>query len=271
MPNGLLPAPRAGGRAPGRGAPEPPPGRLPGVGRGAPGAGGRVGLGLGVGGSTDGPAWAASRLAAWAARCDASCSAFKADARASAAATSMSCALAGFRAAGGAGTGLRRPAAFAGGAGFAATFGALLAAAGAAAGADEATIASRSRRATGASTVLDADLTYSPISWSFARTVLLSTPSSFASSCTRALPATALLTCEVVRGDPQRPQLSTRSLVISGASSRAHVGRPTLCIPGTASVAAPSVVRSCRYAATASVSVTPATRSARPNARRRTA
>ena len=201
MPNGLLPAPRAGGRPAGRGALGPPPGRLLGVGRGAPGAGGRagLGLGLGVGGSTDGPAWAASRLAAWAARCDASCSALSADARASAAATSMSCALAGFIAAGGAGTGLRRPAAFAGGAGLAATFGALLAAAGAAAGADEATIASRSRRATAASTVLDTDLTYSPISWSFARTVLLSTPSSFASSCTRALPATALLTCEVVR------------------------------------------------------------------------
>ena len=40
----------------------------------------------------------------------------------------------------------------------------------------------RSRRATGASTVLDADFTYSPSSCSFARTVLLSTPSSFASS-----------------------------------------------------------------------------------------
>lgn len=54
--------------------------------------------------------------------------------------------------------------------------------------------ASFSRRATGASTVLDADLTNSPISLSLARTFLLSTPSSFASSCTRALPATALLT-----------------------------------------------------------------------------
>lgn len=53
--------------------------------------------------------------------------------------------------------------------------------------------ASRSRRATGASTVLDADFTNSPCSLSLARTSLLVTPSSFASSCTRALPATALL------------------------------------------------------------------------------
>jgi hypothetical protein len=56
-------------------------------------------------------------------------------------------------------------------------------------------------RATGASTVDDALLTNSPISLSFARTTLLSTPSSFASSCTRALPATGLL---ILRpgGDP---------------------------------------------------------------------
>src|SRR5256885_12476649 len=62
------------------------------------------------------------------------------------------------------------------------------------AGAEPASSAARSRRATGASTVRDADLTNSPISLSLASTVLLSTPSSFASSCTRALPATALLT-----------------------------------------------------------------------------
>jgi hypothetical protein len=76
----------------------------------------------------------------------------------------MSCALAGFKTDGAAGTELRRAAAFTGGAGLAATFGAWFGAAGAATGAEEATIASRSRRATGASTVLDADLTYSPIS-----------------------------------------------------------------------------------------------------------
>ncbi|MDT5174525.1 MAG: hypothetical protein QOG37_1776 [Mycobacterium sp.] len=50
--------------------------------------------------------------------------------------------------------------------------------------------ASRSRRATGASTVDEADLTNSPCSFSRARTSLLVTPSSLANSCTRALPAT---------------------------------------------------------------------------------
>jgi len=49
---------------------------------------------------------------------------------------------------------------------------------------------SRNRRATGASTVDDADLTNSPCSLRRARTSLLVTPSSFANSCTRALPAT---------------------------------------------------------------------------------
>ena len=39
----------------------------------------------------------------------------------------------------------------------------------------------------------DADFTNSPCSFNLARTSLLVTPSSFASSCTRALPATALL------------------------------------------------------------------------------
>lgn len=53
--------------------------------------------------------------------------------------------------------------------------------------------ASRSRRATGASTVDEADFTNSPCSLSLASTVLLSIPSSFASSCTRALPGTGLL------------------------------------------------------------------------------
>jgi hypothetical protein len=47
-------------------------------------------------------------------------------------------------------------------------------------------------RTTGASTVDDGDLTNSPISWSFARTTLLSIPSCFANSCTRTF-ATVLL------------------------------------------------------------------------------
>ncbi len=50
--------------------------------------------------------------------------------------------------------------------------------------------ASRNRRATGASTVEEADLTNSPCSLRRARTSLLVTPSSLANSCTRALPAT---------------------------------------------------------------------------------
>jgi hypothetical protein len=53
--------------------------------------------------------------------------------------------------------------------------------------------ASRIRRATGASTVEEADFTNSPCSLSLASTVLLSTPNSLASSCTRALPGTGLL------------------------------------------------------------------------------
>jgi hypothetical protein len=52
---------------------------------------------------------------------------------------------------------------------------------------------SRNLRATGASTVEDADFTNSPKSLSLASTSLLVTPSSLASSCTRALPATGLL------------------------------------------------------------------------------
>jgi len=52
--------------------------------------------------------------------------------------------------------------------------------------------ASLSRRTTGASTVEDAERTNSPISWSLARTALLSTPNSLASSYTRTF-ATALL------------------------------------------------------------------------------
>jgi len=56
---------------------------------------------------------------------------------------------------------------------------------------------SRNLRATGASTVEDADFTYSPRDSNCVSTCLLVTPSSFASSCTRALPATDLLILEV--------------------------------------------------------------------------
>ena len=69
--------------------------------------------------------------------------------------------------------------------------GAFLAGAGASAGA-AAGIASRSLRTTGASTVDEADFTNSPSSCSFARTSLLETPSSFASSWTRTFDTTLL-------------------------------------------------------------------------------
>jgi hypothetical protein len=61
------------------------------------------------------------------------------------------------------------------------------------AGAATAGNASCKRRTTGASTVDDGPLTYSPNSASLVTTSLLDIPSSFASSCTRALPATGLL------------------------------------------------------------------------------
>jgi hypothetical protein len=187
---------------PGRGGTVPGPGPG-GRGREAPSAGG---------------CWARRSVsrwrAAWAALTAASCSALSAEARSSAAATSMSCALAGLTTGaagtGGPGTGglgrfigpgvgagaLGTPGAGAadgaagrrGGMGRAVVgvLGSLGAdgADGAGAGAPpcDAVSAPRSRRATGASTVLDADLTNSPISLSLARTVLLSTPSSLASS-----------------------------------------------------------------------------------------
>lgn len=83
--------------------------------------------------------------------------------------------------------------------------------------------ASRNRRATGASTVDDADFTNSPSSLSFARTSLLVTPSSLASSCTRALPATALL----VRVRPAawaRATSSYRLAFMASASRLTHDG-----------------------------------------------
>gem|GEM_PF-5391210 len=64
--------------------------------------------------------------------------------------------------------------------------------------------ASRSLRTTGASMVEDGDLTNSPRSVSFAMISLLVLPSSFASSWTRALPATALLRVRAAAGS-ERP------------------------------------------------------------------
>ena len=204
IPYGLLPPLRAGGR---------------GVGCGCWGCWGCCGCGFGR--CCPSPPWrrcCCCCCCCWrAARAAASCSAFNAAALASAAATSMSWALAGLAALGG-GPGTGRfggPGLAAGRAGAAALLSvwvALLAAVSAAALAALA-ISSRSRRATGASTVLDADFTNSPMSFNLASTVLLGTPSSFASSCTRALPATALLNPRPrgqTRGDLTRP-LEARS------------------------------------------------------------
>jgi len=65
-------------------------------------------------------------------------------------------------------------------------------------------IASFRRRTTGASTVEDADFTNSPISASLARTTLLSTPSSLASSWTRTLDTTLLSSAREVPGPSVR-------------------------------------------------------------------
>jgi len=65
----------------------------------------------------------------------------------------------------------------------------------------------RSRRATGASTVLDADFTNSPMSPRRASSSLLVVPSSLASSCTRGFAATALLNSRSYGQRP--PTLST--------------------------------------------------------------
>lgn len=80
----------------------------------------------------------------------------------------------------------------------------------------------RSRRATGASTVDDADFTNSPWSFNRARTSLLVTPSSLANSCTRALPATALLTGEVEPANARTTSGYLRWTFIAGASRCAH-------------------------------------------------
>ncbi len=78
---------------------------------------------------------------------------------------------------------------------------------GAAAWEESAGKASRNFRTTGASIVDEALLTNSPNSFSLEMISLLDLPSSFASSCTRALPATALLTVRP-GGKTARPRVS---------------------------------------------------------------
>ena len=91
-----------------------------------------------------------------------------------------------------------------------------------------------SLRTTGGSTVDDADRTNSPMSWSLARTTLLSTPSSLASSYTRTL-ATALLSLGPGwwRGPLVRRHAHCCALIACSSPSRPAFGRPPS--PGTRS------------------------------------
>ncbi len=142
--------------------------------------------------------------------------------------------------------------------------------------------ASRNLRTTGASIVEDGDLTNSPIWLSFAMISLLVLPSSFASSCTRALPATALLRVRAAAGS-ERP-LALRcagccSLLLHGVLT---LGRPAFWfrrlgdrLPAAIRSADPAVSwpsRKIRTSVMSSVSASIlGTRRALPNARRRSA
>ena len=123
---------------------------------------------------------------------------------------------------------------------------------------------SRSRRATGASTVDDADLTNSPCSLSRARTSLLVTPSSFANSCTRALPATTSpvyeATAVVGRASGLAMTHGHRDFTVCSCSLL-----PVLLAGGSGASSDST------YSITADTSGVPAIRNARANARRRTA
>ncbi len=118
---------------------------------------------------------------------------------------------------------------------------------------------SRNRRATGASTVDDADFTNSPCSLSVASSSLLVTPSSFANSCTRALPATALLT-----------ERSSSSAGEAAAHTTSGYLRWTFIV-GTSRCAHECSCLFSRYCSRAEISRCPDTRSALPIARRRSA
>ncbi len=117
---------------------------------------------------------------------------------------------------------------------------------------------SRRRRATGASTVDDADLTNSPCSLSRARTSLLVTPSSLANSCTRALPATT------------SPSLEATAVV--GAAPRVSYDAWSSGLHGVLMFFATcSLAGWLKCWITAEISGEPVMRNARANARRRIA
>jgi hypothetical protein len=123
---------------------------------------------------------------------------------------------------------------------------------------------SRSRRATGASTVEDADLTNSPCSLSRARTSLLVTPSSLANSCTRALPATTSPSLEASAVVGAAPRVS-----YDAWSSGLH---GVLMFFATCSLGRGDRCSDCsKCSNTAVMSGEPVIRNARANARRRIA
>ncbi len=126
---------------------------------------------------------------------------------------------------------------------------------------------SRSRRATGASTVDDADLTNSPCSPNRASTSLLVTPSSFANSCTRALPATTSPVYEATAVG--RPRLGFSYDTWSSGLHGVLMFFAACLLAGWP--AHPEPFKDSRCSTTADVSGAPAMRSARAKARRRIA
>ena len=120
--------------------------------------------------------------------------------------------------------------------------------------------ASRNLRTTGASTVEEADLTNSPFSFNQVRTLLLSIPSSLASSWTRAFPGTGLLrTARVVPA----PGGYCMGVLMGTGSSSAHRGGSALSGGGVC-----PAVRSATCSRTGVRSSGPSRRRARGNARR---
>lgn len=238
--NGLLPT--RGVRAPGLG---------PGVAGRGPGAGGAAGegaaaAGAGAGASAAGAAGAADAAGA---------AGLGAAGAAGLAAASAAAAGAGFAGPGVAvGAGVAGVALAGAGAAGASAFGAGL----------PPPKDSRSRRATGASTVEDADLTNSPCSLRRARTSLLVTPSSLANSCTRAFATTSPVyeaTAVVGRASGLAMTHGHRDFTVCSCSSL-----PVLLTGAASRSSNPS-----KYSSTPDTSGEPLIRSARTNARFRIA
>ncbi len=225
--------------------------RAPGLGPGAagrgPGAGGAAGEGAAAAGGGVSAAGAGGAAGA---------------AGAAGLAAAGAAGLAASPSAAGAGAGLAGP-------GVAAGAGAVLAGAGAAAASALGAGLpppkdSRRRRATGASTVEDADFTNSPCSLRRARTSLLVTPSSLANSCTRAFATTSPVyeaTAVVGRASGLAMTHGHRDFTVCSCSSL-----PVL-LPGA--VSGPS--NPSKHSSTPDTSGEPLIRSARTNARLRIA